>query len=214
MQRTLEPELLDALPPNHPDALHNRRDLRLTNQILGTHRWIVRTLPRLLRPGETALELGAGTGELADQLRRRGVCVAGLDLWPPPANWPADMAWHRHDLRTFEQFGDYAAVFGNLIYHQFSDLELAQLGEKLRATARVILACEPQRRRLSQIFYRRFAPLFGANHVSLHDAHVSIAAGFKDHELPHALGLADADWDVRCNSTMIGAYRMVAVRRA
>lgn len=214
MQRTLEPELLDALPPDHPDALHNRRDLRLTNEVLGTHRWIVRTLPRLLQPGEVALELGAGTGELAQRLRRRGVIVAGLDLWPAPANWPTDSAWHRGDLRTFEQFGDYAAVFGNLIYHQLSDFELAQLGEKLRQTARVILACEPQRRRLSQIFYRKFAPLFGANHVSLHDAHVSIAAGFKDHELPDALGLAANEWDVRCSSTVIGAYRMVAVRRA
>src|SRR5260221_595633 len=98
MQRTLQPELLDALPPDHPDAVHNRRDLRLTNQIVGSHRWLERTLLPLLRPGDLTLELGAGTGELALRLRRRGVAVAGLDLWPLPANWPAGATWHRDDL--------------------------------------------------------------------------------------------------------------------
>jgi hypothetical protein len=213
MQRTLHPELLDALPPDHPDAVHNRRDLRLTNQVVGNHRWLERTLPSLLRPGEVALELGAGTGELALRLRRRGVAIAGLDLWPRPKNWPAGHAWHRSDLRTFGGFDDYAAAIGNLIFHQFSDAELALVGQNLRRTARVILACEPQRRRASQVLYRTLAPLFGANHVSLHDAHVSIAAGFRNAELPQALGLDVSHWDIRCTSTVLGTYRMVAVRR-
>jgi hypothetical protein len=103
-------------------------------------------------------------------------------------------------------------VFGNLIFHQFSDAELAALGRTLRAS-RVIVACEPQRRRVSQIFYRTLGPLFGANHVSLHDAHVSIAAGFRADELPVTLGLDAREWDVRCKSTLLGLYRMVAVRR-
>jgi hypothetical protein len=213
MQRTLQPELLDTLPPDHPDALRNRRDLRLTNQVIGNHRWLERTLPPLLRAGEKTLELGAGTGELGAVLRRRGVAVAGLDLWPRPANWPVEMAWHRDDLRTFDGFANYAAVIGNLIFHQFSEIELAALGRKFRAHARVILACEPQRRRVSQLLYGTLAPLFGANHVSLHDAHVSIAAGFRETELPRALGLDRNEWDIHCTSTTLGAYRMVAVRR-
>ena len=36
------------------------------------------------------------------------------------------------------------------------------------------------------------APLLGANHVSLHDAHVSIAAGFLGDELPRALAEVEA----------------------
>jgi hypothetical protein len=214
MQRTLEPELLDALPPDHPDALHNRRDLRWTNHVVGSYRWFERTLPPLLRPGETPLELGAGTGELALRLRRRGVAVAGLDLWPRPANWPPDQPWHRGDLRTFDRFADYAAVIGNLIFHQFADADLASLGEKIRSGARVIVACEPHRRRVSQVLYRTFGPLFGANHVSLHDAHVSIAAGFRGDELPRVLGLSAPEWDIQCTSTTLGIYRMVAVRRS
>lgn len=215
MQRTLQPELLDSLPPDHPDALHNRRDLRIINAVMGNHRWFARTLPRLLRRGETALELGAGEGDLGLRLARRGLAVDGLDLWPRPAAWPAERAWHREDLRGFENYGAYAAVLGNLIFHQFSAEDLAVLGSKIRADprTRLILAAEPARRRISQKLFRFIAPLLGANYVSMHDAHVSIAAGFWGRELPEILGLDPAGWNVRCRVTVRGAYLMIAVRR-
>ena len=213
MLRTLQPELLDSLPHDHPDALHNRRDLRLTNQIIGNHRWLARTLPPLIRPGERTLELGAGTGELGRRLVARGVTVDGLDRWPRPDDWAATGRWHVGDLRTFEGYADYAVVVGNLIFHQFSDAELAALGEKLRASVRVIVACEPARRRISQVLYRALAPLCGAGAVSLHDAHVSIAAGFRGTELPDALQLPRGEWKIRCHATALGAYRMVAERQ-
>ena len=213
MQRTLQPELLDSLPHDHPDALRNRRDIRLTNRVIGTHRWLEKTIPPLLRTTDTVLELGAGTGELGLRLARRGVPVAGLDLWPRPADWPDSAAWHREDLRTFRGYGDYSVIVGNLIFHQFSDADLASLGKQLQA-ARLIVACEPQRRRISQVLYRMFAPLFGANHVSLHDAHVSIAAGFRGEELAEALGLRSPEWDVRCASTLLGTHRMIAIKTA
>ena len=56
------------------------------------------------------------------------------------------------------------------------------------------------------------APLLGANHVSLHDAHVSIGSGFRDDELAVALGFDSDDWDVQCTTTTAGAYRLVAIR--
>jgi hypothetical protein len=62
------------------------------------------------------------------------------------------------------------------------------------------------------VLYRTFAPLFGANHVSLHDAHVSIAAGFRDEELPRSLGLSRDHWRIECSWTTLGLYRMIAVR--
>ena len=213
MTRTLQPELLDSLPPEHPDAVHNRRDLHFINRFMRNHRWLARTLPPLLRPGETALEIGAGTGELGLRFAARRVPVDGLDLWPRPEAWPAARTWHSADLRTFSGYSDYAAVIGNLIFHQFSDDELAALGTRLRRDARIILACEPTRRRRSQVCYRIIGPLLGANHVSRHDAHVSIAAGFLGAELPRALGLDPAEWTCRCTTTTLGAYRMIAIRR-
>ena len=50
-------------------------------------------------------------------------------------------------------------------------------------------------------------------HVTLHDARVSITAGFLGDELPEALGMADGSWDTSCTLTTLGALRMVAVRR-
>src|SRR5690606_39090216 len=87
MQRTIQPELLDSLPPAHPDALHNRRDLRLTTRVMGNHRWIAKSRPTPLRPTDRILELGAGTGELAALLESRGLAVDAIDLWPRPKSF-------------------------------------------------------------------------------------------------------------------------------
>ena len=213
MPRTLQPELLDALPIDHPAALHNRRDLRLTNAAMGNFRWFARVLPALVRPGDKVLELGAGTGELGLQLQRAGLAVDGLDRWPRPAAWPASRAWHQADLEHFPDYAAYPIITGNLIFHQFSDEALAALGAKLRAAARVIVACEPARWRVSQLAFAILAPLLGANYVSRHDARVSIAAGFLGDELPRALGLDAATWECHVTFTFLGAYRFVAVRR-
>jgi len=212
MLRELHPELLDALPSRHPDAVHSRRDLRVINFIMGNHRWMARTLPAVLRVAERVLELGAGTGELSRRLGAQGQCVTGLDLSPPPANWPPCQDWHNANLLTFDGYDRYEAVIGNLIFHHFSVDELAMLGGRLRESVRVIIACEPSRREFSQRLFALIAPLFRANHVTLHDARVSIAAGFQGDELPHLLGLDPTMWSWQCHSTALGAYRMVAVR--
>jgi len=213
MQRTIQPELLDSLPPHHPDALHNRRNLRQLNALMGNFRWFAAALPKLLRPGERSLELGAGDGALGVALARTGAPVDGLDLWPRPARWPREAAWHRADLRSFAGYAGYDVVFGNLIFHQFSGPELAALGTALGRTARVIVACEPARRRHFQWLLRGVGPLLRANYVTRHDAHVSIAAGFVGDELPHALGLDSKKWTWRCAGTALGSNRMIAQRR-
>lgn len=214
MPRTIQPELLDSLPPEHPDALHNRRDLRLTNGLMGNYRWFTRVLPQLARRGDSLLEIGAGTGELSSLLHRRNLAVDGLDLWPQPVDWPRERAWHQDDLLTFSGYGAYNVIFGNLIFHQFNDAELARVGAALQSRAQTIMACEPTRSRLSQIAYRLAGPILGVNYVSLHDAHVSIDAGFVGDELPRAFGLDHSQWEVRCHTTPLGAYRMIATRRS
>ncbi|HZZ18492.1 MAG TPA: hypothetical protein VFE25_03940 [Opitutaceae bacterium] len=214
MKRTCEPELLDSLPFDHPDAAHSRRDLRIVNVFMRSNAWFRRTLPGVVRDGETVLELGAGTGELGVDLNSRGTPVDGLDLWPRPATWPMARSWYQADLKGFSGYGAYPVIMGNLIFHQFRDDELAELGALVRKSARVIIANEPQRRRLSQTVMAAVGPLLGANHVTLHDGKISIAAGFIEDELPRALGLGADEWDCMCSCTAPGAMRMVAVRRS
>lgn len=212
MERRLVPELLDSLPHHHPDALHNRRDLRLINAFMGNVRWFVRTLPPLVEADERVLELGAGLGELANELASHGPQIDGLDLWPQPRDWPAGRNWHQADLEQFSDWARYRVVMGNMILHQFPPESLADLGAHLNAHARLLVFCEPARRRRSQRLFALAAPLFGANHISRHDGHVSIAAGFLDDELPRQLGLSPARWRWEIGCTFFGAYRLVAHR--
>jgi hypothetical protein len=213
MKRICEPELLDSLPFDHPDAVHNRRDLRLVNAFMRNQGWFRRVLPSLIRPGEPVLEVGAGTGEMGLSLAKAGVAVDGLDLWPRPGSWPVDRQWHRADLMRFGGYGAYPVVIGNLIFHQFKDAELAELGAVLRRTCRVVVACEPLRSRLSQVLMAAFGPVLGANYVTLHDARVSIAAGFLGDELSAAMGFDDGHWECSCTKAAPGALHMIAVRR-
>jgi len=213
MERTLEPELLDSLPHEDPAALHSRRDLRKINRLMRTEPWFVATLAARLRPGERVLELGAGMGELGRRLIAAGVQVDGLDRRPRPAGWPAERSWHEVDLLAFEGFGGYDAIIVSLMLHHFTGEQLGALGRRMRAGPRLICACEPARSRVNQIWFRILAPFLGANHVTRHDAHVSIAAGFRGAELPRALGLAEPAWRTRCRVGVFGGYRMIAVRR-
>jgi 2-polyprenyl-3-methyl-5-hydroxy-6-metoxy-1,4-benzoquinol methylase len=212
MPRTIQPELLDTLSPHDPDAIHSRRDLRVLNRFLGNHRWIEHVLRARLREGDRVLEIGAGTGELTQRLRKAGIRADGLDTFPAPDHWPESFTWHSADLRSFDRYPEYDVIVGNLIFHHFDDDELARLGAVLRDSARLIIACEPARRRVSQWMMRAMGPIFGASHVTLHDAHISIAGGFFSDELPQALGLNDPLWDVQRSHGWLGCYRMVATR--
>jgi 2-polyprenyl-3-methyl-5-hydroxy-6-metoxy-1,4-benzoquinol methylase len=212
MNRTLEPEILDSLSPEDPAARRSRRDLRIINWVMGNRRWFRRGLRGAVGAGERILELGPGTGEMGLGLAAAGYSVDGLDICPRPAQWPPSSEWHQADLRFFGGYGRYPVVMANLILHHFSSAELAELGARI-AGARLIIASEPARRARSQALCAALAPLFGAHPVTRHDARISIAAGFLGDELPRALGLRPEHWRLRCHTTLLGAYRMVALRR-
>ncbi len=217
MIRTVKPEILDILPENHPDALHNRRDLLLFNHLMGNFRWFCRELKNRLNENDRLLEIGAGLGELGQHLHfsllnRRKVSIDGLDRWSRPPRWPESGTWHQVDLRSFNSYNHYSIVLANLVLHQFQDHELQKLGRFIGEKARLILVSEPARRKL-HIHQARLARLFGTSYVTNHDARASIEAGFLGNELPYLLDLDPTQWICKCKIGFLGQYHMIAVRK-
>jgi SAM-dependent methyltransferase len=211
-RRTLRPEILDSLAPDDPAAQRSRRDLRRINWAMGNPCWMVRTLRARLGAGERVLEIGAGTGDLGRRLIGQGMAVDGLDRWPRPVDWPADRAWHQADLREFDGYRAYPVVIANLILHHLADAELAALGRALAAGPRLVCASEPARRRRNQVGFALLCRLLGADPVTRHDGHVSIAAGFAGDELPRALGLTPPTWTAHLHENWRGASRAILAR--
>jgi hypothetical protein len=212
MPRTLQPEILDSLPPDDPEAVRSRGDLRVINGVMGNHRWVLGEIARLRRPGERVLEIGAGTGDLLLALAAGAVAADGLDLAPAPQGLPAGSAWHQSDVRSFEGIGNYPIVVANLFLHHLTEADLRAMGGRIAGSARVVIACEPSRSRVAALLAWGYGMASGFGPVTRHDAQVSIRAGFLGSELPVTLGLEPPAWSVACRETGRGAYRMTAVR--
>lgn len=214
-RRSVQPEWLEALPHDHPDALRSREDLGLVNGIMGNHRWLGRMLRHHARPGWRITELGAGDGALSLSLLRQGLCqpedLHGCDLAPPPPGWPPAAAWTQGDLFA-RSLPPSQVLIANLLLHHFEAPALAALGARIPAETRLILAAEPARHLRHAWAGRLFCTLAGLNPVTRYDMQVSIRAGFRARELPQMLGLDESTWEISFHETVLGGYRLKALR--
>ena len=218
MARHVSPEKLDALPHDDPAAQRSRDELRLINALMGNYRWLGRTLAARMGRGQRVLELGAGDGELARRLWQSGVVAPehwwALDLAPRPKNWSETAEngpqWLQRDVLGPEPLPEAEILVANLFLHHFQPDQLRELGTRLPASCRLIVACEPARQRRHLLLGRALSVVARLSDVTHHDMLVSIRAGFLVDDLATALGLVGWQWSV--SLTVLGAYHFIARR--
>ncbi len=197
-ERQLEPEWLDELPASAPEAVHSRGDLRRLNGLMGNARLLVRTAKELkLPPPRTLVELACGDGSLLLELLKRTGWqperVILLDRQPVVTQ----QTLMQLRLRAIQAEVIAADVFDwletartphaelittNLFLHHFDDEQLRRLLRLVEIKAEAFIACEPERSDFA-LLNSKLLGLIGCNHVTQHDAPISVKAGFQGDEL-------------------------------
>ncbi|MBL9116142.1 MAG: hypothetical protein JNJ83_14135 [Verrucomicrobiaceae bacterium] len=195
-ERFVEPEQLDHLPADHPEAVRSRRDLRIINAMLGTRRWLEKRIP----VGAAVLELGAGDGSMC-----RGSSWTGLDLAPRPIDLPQACSWVQGDMFDASNWPKVGVIVANLFLHHFNEDQLQWLGQQIRRSCGLFLACEPRRHPLPMASGALLATLCDFSPVTWNDMMISIRAGFRGAELADALGFNSG---FRVSETLLGSYRL------
>lgn len=209
-QRRIVPELLDALEPADPAAVRSRRELLTVNRWMGNFDWCLRQLRKIHRPGLSVVEIGAGDGALALLARKNlpGIHWTGIDIAPPPQTWPDDWNWQQGDLLTVPwQSGD--VLLANLILHHFEHSRLREMVQRMADYGTCIIN-EPLRHKRALWGFRALATVFRFGEVTRHDAVVSIAAGFREGELPEIFGWNARSHSCRETESLRGALRCSA----
>lgn len=229
MKRSVQPELLDALPPDDPRAQRSRRDLRRINVIMRNHTILARALRDASRghPPRRITELGAGDGcfllRVAEILAPAWplVSVTLLDRLPTvPTSTRAGftaLGWQLEeivgDVFSWSRKPNHPvdAVVANLFLHHFSEAQLVGLFNHLAHHGCVLAAVEP-RRAAWPLFCSRLLWAIGCNAVTCHDAVASVRAGFVGLELS-ALWPDHDGWEVSESRAGLFSHRFVARRK-
>ena len=229
MHRCLKPELLDELPPTDRHAIGSRRDLERLNLLMGHAAILGRALTKIRRrsPPKRIVELGAGDGTLLLKAARKlprtwaGTKLLLVDRQEIVSSGTRmrfnEIGWSIETC-TADVFdwiaqpgikkGD--AIVANLFLHHFSDQQLQKLFEAVSKQAEALIAIEPRRSRLSLAFSKMLW-FIGCNHVTRHDAFISVQAGFNQTDLSR-LWTTGSDWLLGERSAGWFSHELVAVR--
>jgi hypothetical protein len=209
-RRYLQPEILDELSVDDPSAIQSRRDLQKVNTFMGHTRTVMRAMRATETPPRLIVELGAGDGTFLLRIARRLRAEAGtravlIDRRPSisaatrqgfkAAGWDVEIC--ESDVfewlcRPHPETAD--VTVANLFLHHFREGELAHLLNLSAQQTKRFVACEPRRSRMA-LAGASMLWLIGCNDVTIHDADVSVQAGFRDRELS-VLWPPDGGWVV------------------
>ena len=199
MTRIIEPEWLDELPADDPDAVRSRRDLHRVNAWMRHYDLMADALQNHLNrnPSKHLIELGAGDGEFLLRIAGKiapnclNLSVTLLDrknlVRPETLSGFESLGWHAEAVTAdvFEwsrtlQSAD--IVIANLFLHHFYDISLAGLFRAIADRTRLFIGLEP-RRAFWPLLCSRLLWGIGCGPVTQHDAVLSVRAGFEGDEL-------------------------------
>lgn len=230
VERTLEPELLDELPPDDPKAMRSRRDLKRLNWWMRNKSILGQVLlPRCKRnPMQRLVDLGAGDGTfalgMAEMLikSQSNLHVVLIDRQPVVRPQTHDRfhalgcTVETISADVFDWLMSGAELKGtfftaNLFLHHFHEAELCELFYLASKQADVFAACEPRRSNLS-LKVAKCIGLIGCNSVTRHDAVVSVRAGFVKRELSE-LWPTEGNWILQERGAGVFSHLFVAQRK-
>lgn len=247
MNRLVQPEILDTLPPDDPRAIRSRRDLRRVNAWMGNVGIIANALNEkwgnrsggwqtaavqkndssgfLPKAATQITELGAGDGNfllrVAKKLNWQNVKANLLDrqknISPETLAAFASLGWRAEavvaDVFDWPQTsGGDEAVIANLFLHHFEDARLAELLRNISQRASLFIAVEPHRFRYA-FPCAQLLRFIGCSGVTLHDAAVSIRAGFIHQEIS-ALWPDKQNWQLTERRAGLFSHLFIAQKRA
>jgi len=232
MERCIQREWLDELPPEEPRAIQSRRDLKRINAWMGNAQILAREIKvvrlhqrRVLR----ILELGAGDGtfmlRLARRLQSRQAPIEALllDQQNIVSNETRrgfmELGWTvktiRADVFDWLRQSPMASVdviVANLFLHHFPEQDLKLLLHRAAHRTNLFVACEPRRSGFA-LAATRFLRLIGCNEVTRHDAWVSVRAGFDGQEISASWPKSGA-WELREKPAGLFSHLFLARRMA
>jgi len=226
MTRVLQPELLDTLPAENPEATRSRADLRRLNAWMGHRRILVRALQSLPATNvHRIVELGAGDGTFALSVARTNerwpnVEVTLLDQqrlvttdtedafravgWQPRVVQADVFDWLADDSESAD------LIFANLFLHHFDEASLQRLLRAVTARCSCFVALEPRRHIVPHLGCELLW-LIGCNRVTRHDARLSVRAGFRGRELS-SVWPDGSGWHLRERSAGMFSHLFLATR--
>jgi hypothetical protein len=229
MQRCVEPEWLDQLAADDPQAAGSRRDLRRLNAWMGHAGLASCALRSVARnaPPSRLVELGGGDGtfllglsrRLAGQWPRMHATIVDRQVLVRPETRRAlgELGWQLETVRTdvFDWLAQQpqrpdGAWVCNLFLHHFKREQLASLLGKVARRAQLFVALEPRRSRWCMTF-SRLVGLIGCNSVTRHDAPASVRAGFAGCELSRLWPSQD-HWRLLEGAAGLFSHRFAAQR--
>jgi SAM-dependent methyltransferase len=191
--RVIEPELLDELPPGEGRA--SLQDLERINRRWGGYSSTRKLFDRATRPDETfsVLDVGAASGDMARFIRhiRPRASVTSFDRVLHHLERAGAPRIAGDAFRLPFGPGSFDFVYSSLFLHHFPDAEVVELFRGFAALARrAVLAVDLERSAISYWFIPATRRVFGWDRITVHDAPVSVAAGFRKHELAALAGQA------------------------